>query len=152
MATLNSAKRNTSGQFDSAEKRFVRVIDFVLDLSSDATMTTITDDISLCALPGGTMIHSVELQQLAVGTGTGTLVGRIGTTVATSTLLATAPVGTVTDTVPAALPLNVPLAGAELNVLGATAIRTVGRVRVVVTLTAGDKDPREPGVSTRDAL
>lgn len=152
MATLLSAKRNSSGQLDSGEKRFVRVLDFVVDLSADATMGTATDDISLCALPAGTMVHSVELQQLAVGTGTGTLVGRIGATTATSTLLATAPVGTVTDTVPAVLPLNVPLAGAELNVLGATAVRTTGRVRVIVSLTEGDKAPREAVVVARDVI
>lgn len=152
MATLISAKRNATGQMDAAEKRFVRVIDVVLDLSADATMGTATDDISLITLPGGTVVHSVTLQQVAVGTGTGTLVGRVGTTTATATLLATDPVGTVTATVPAVLPLTVPLAGAELNVLGATAVRTTGRVRVIVTLVEGDKSPREPAIAIRDAI
>lgn len=152
MASLLSAKRNTTLQYDSGEKRFVRIIDFLVDFANDFTMGTATDDISLCTFDQGTMIHSVELQQVVVGTGTGTVVARVGATVASSTLLATAPVGTVTDTVPAVLPLNVPLAGAELTLLGATAVRTVGKIRVIVTLVAGDKSPRDPGVVTRDAL
>lgn len=152
MASLLSTKRNTSLHYDSGEKRFVRVIDFLVDFANDFTMTTATDDISLCTFAQGTMIHSVELQQVSVGTGAGTVVARVGATVATSTLLATAPVGTVTDTVPAVLPLNVPLATAELTLLGATAVRTSGKIRVIVTLVAGDKTPRETVTVTRDAL
>lgn len=152
MATLNSAKRNTSGQLDSGEKRFARVIDTVINMAADATMGTMADDINLITLPAGATVLAVTLQQLTVGTGVGTLVGRIGATTATGTLASTAPVGTVTATVPAALPLTVPLGGAELNVLGATAVRTDGKVRVVVTIVEGDAAPRETSVAARDAI
>jgi len=152
MATLNSAKRNTSGQFDSAEKRFARVIDMVVDLSADATMGTATDDISLITLPAGTMVLSLTLQQVAVGTGTGTLVGRIGTATVTATLASTAAVGTLAAPASASLPLVVPVGGLELNVLGATAVRTDGRVRVVAVIVEGDKTPREPITVLRDAI
>lgn len=152
MTTLNSAKRNTSGVFDAAEKRFSRVIDVTLDLSVDATMGTATDDIQLVTLPAGTMVQSATIQQVAVGTGTGTLALRVGTTAVTATLASTAAVGTVAATVPAALPLVVPVGGLELNVLGATAVRTDGRIRVIVILVEGDKSPREPITVLRDAI
>lgn len=152
MATLSSAKRNTSGHYDSAEKRFSRVIDFDLNLAVDVTMGTATDDINLCTLPAGTMVQSATIQQVAVGTGTGTLALRVGTTAVTATLASTAAVSTVAATVPAALPLVVPAGGLELNLLGATAVRTDGKVRVIVVLVEGDKTPREQTTVARDAL
>lgn len=152
MATLNSAKRNTSGMLDAGEKRFARVIDMVVDLSADATMGTATDDINLITLPAGATVLAVTLQQVTAGTGTGTLVGRVGATTLTGTLASTAPIGTVTTTIPAALPLTVPLAGAELNVLGATATRLDGKIRVVLTVLEGDASPKQATVVTRDAI
>ena len=152
MATLNSAKRNTSGQLEAGYKSFPRVLDFILDLSTDATMTTATDDINLATLPGGATVLSVTVQQITAGTGTGTLVGRVGTTTVTGTLASTAAAGTVSATVPAALPVVVPAAGAELNVLGATATRTDGRIRVTAVIVEGDRSPRVPGLTARDAL
>lgn len=152
MATLNSAKRNTSGLLENGNKIYARSLDFVVDLSADATMGTATDDINLATLPAGTVVLSVEVQQLTAGTGTGTLVGRVGTTTATSTLASTATAGTWAAPLPAALPLVVPAAGAELNLLGATAVRTDGKVRVVVVVVEGDKAPREAAIATRDAI
>jgi len=152
MASYNSAKRNTSGVFDAAEKRFSRVIDMTLDLATDVTMTTATDDISLMTLPAGTMVQSVTLQQVVVGTGTGTLVGRVGTTAVTGTLASTAAVSTLAATVPAALPLVVPVGGLEINVLGATATRLDGRIRVIAVIVEGDKSPREPITVLRDVI
>ena len=152
MATLNSAKRNVTGQMDSGASTQARVLDFVLDLSTDATMGTATDDINLATLAPGTLVLALTVQQVSVGTGTGTLVGRVGATTATGTLASTAAVGTVAATVPAALPLVVPAAGAELNVLGATAVRTDGKVRVVAVVVEGDRTPREASVAPRDAL
>jgi len=152
MATLTSAKRNTSGQLDNGDKRYARVIDTILDLSADATMGTATDDISLMTLAGGTMVLSLTVQQLVAGTGTGTLVGRVGSVTLTGTLASTDAVGTVSATVPAALPYTVPAAGAELNVLGATAVRTTGKVRVVAVVVEGDKSPRDPYVVARDVI
>ena len=152
MATLNSAKRNTSGYLDAGEKRYARVLDFVLDLSADATMTTATDDINLATLPAGTVVLSLELQQLTAGTGTGTLVGRVGSTTVTGTLASTASAGTWAAPLPAALPAVVASGGAELNVLGATATRLDGKIRGVAVVVEGDRAPREAVVVTRDVI
>lgn len=152
MATLSSAKRKTNGQLDGGYKSFARVLDFNLDLASDVTMGTATDDINLATLPGGAVVLAVTVQQVGVGTGSGTLAARVGTTAVTATLASTAAVGTVAATVPAAIPLVVPAAGAELNLLGATAVRTDGKVRVVVTLVEGDRAPRLPVTTARDTL
>jgi len=86
MATLNSAKRNTSGLLEAGYNRTARVLDFILDLAADATMGTATDDINLATLPGGSVVLAVTVQQLEAGTGSGTLVGRVGSTTATGTL------------------------------------------------------------------
>lgn len=152
MATLNSAKRNTSGLLEAGYNRTARVLDFVLDLAADATMGTATDDINLATLPGGSVVLAVTVQQLEAGTGTGTLVGRVGSVTATGTLASTDAAGTVAATVPAAIPLVVPAAGAELNVLGATAVRTTGKVRVVAVVVEGDRSPRQPEIADRDTL
>lgn len=152
MATLNSAKRNTSGLLEAGMVRPARVIDFVLDLASDVTMGTATDDINIATLPGGSVVLAVTVQQLSAGTGSGTLVGRVGSTTVTGTLASTADAGTVAATVPATIPLVVPAAGAELNLLGATAVRTDGKVRVVVVVAEGDRSPRQPEIADRDTL
>lgn len=152
MPTLNSAKRNTSGQLEAGYKSFPRVLDFILDLAVDTTMGTATDDINLATIPGGATVLSVTVQQLETGTGTGTLVGRVGATTVTGTLASTAAAGVVTATVPAALPLVVPAAGAELNVLGATAVRTTGKIRVTAVVVEGDRSPRQAVTTDRDAL
>ena len=152
MATLNSAKRNTSGLLEAGYNRTARVLDFVLDLAADATMGTATDDINLATLPGGSVVLAVTVQQLEAGTGTGTLVGRVGSVTATGTLASTDAAGTVAATVPAAIPLVVPAAGAELNVLGATAVRTTGKVRVVAVVVEGDRSPRVAEIADRDTL
>lgn len=152
MATLNSSKRVTSGLLEAGYKSFVRVLDFTVDLASDVTMTTATDDINLATLPGGAVVVALSVQQVTAGTGSGTLVGRVGTTTATATLASTAAVGTVAATVPAAIPLVVPVAGAELNLLGATATRLDGVVRVIAVIVEGDRSPRVPELAARDAL
>lgn len=152
MPTLNSAKRNTSGLLEAGYNRTARVLDFVLDLAVDATMGTATDDINLATLPGGSVVLAVTVQQLEAGTGSGTLVGRVGSTTVTGTLGSEAAVGTVAATVPAAIPLLVPAAGAELNVLGATAVRTTGKVRVVAVVVEGDRSPRQAEIADRDTL
>lgn len=152
MATLNSAKRNTSGLLEAGMVRPARVIDFVLDLASDVTMGTATDDINIATLPGGSVVLAVTVQQLEAGTGSGTLVARVGSTTVTGTLASTATAGTVAATVPAAIPAVVPAAGAELNLLGATAVRTDGKVRVVVVVAEGDRSPRQPEIADRDTL
>lgn len=152
MTTLNSAKRNTSGLLEAGFNRTARVLDFVLDLGADVTMGTATDDINLATLPGGSVVLAVTVQQLSAGVGAGTLVGRVGSTTVTGTLASEAAVGTVAATVPAAIPLVVPAAGAELNLLGASAVRTAGKVRVVAVIVEGDRSPREPEIVDRDTL
>jgi hypothetical protein len=152
MATLNSTKRNTSGQLDGGYKSMVRAIDYVVNLAADVTMGTATDDIQLATLPGGAVVVGIVLQQVTAGTGSGTLVARVGATTVSATLASTAAVGTVAATVPAALPLIVPVAGAELNLLGATAVRTDGKVRVTVLVAEGDRAPREAAVAARNTI
>lgn len=152
MATLNSAKRNTSGLLEAGYNRNARVIDVVLDLAADVTMGTATDDINLITLPGGSLVIAATVQQLEAGVGSGTLVARVGSTTVTGTLGSEAAVGTVAATVPAAIPLVVPAAGAELNLLGATAVRTAGKVRVVAVVVEGDRSPRQAEVVDRDTL
>jgi hypothetical protein len=151
MATLPSAKRNTTGFIDSGYKSFVRTIDFIVDLSKDVTMANATDDIQLATLPGGTTVVAAGIQQVVAGTGSGTLALRVGTTAVTGTLQADAAVGTWGANLPAATPLVVAAAGAELNLLGATATRLVGKVRVTLTVVEGDRSPREATVAQRDA-
>ena len=150
MTSLNSAKRNVSGHLDAGDKMFVRVVDFDLDLSADATMGTATDNINLATLPGGAVVLSVSLQQVVVGTGTGTLVPRVGATTVGATLASTDAVGTVSAPTAASFPMVVPAAGAELNVLGATAVRTDGKVRVVAVIVEGDRSPRISTTAQRD--
>lgn len=155
MPTYANKGRVTNGALDAGYNAYVRVLDFVVNLAAidgvSTVMTTATDDIQLATLPAGTMIVGMTVQQIGVGTGSGTLVGRIGTTALTATLASTAAVGTVAATLPAAVPMVVPAGGAELNLLGATAVRTDGSVRVIVTIVEGDRVPRVPVVAPRDA-
>ena len=152
MPTINSVKRITNGLLDSGYKSYARVLDFTFNFAVDGTMTTATDDINLATLPAGAVILAASVQQLSVGTGTGTVVVRAGATNLTGTLASTAAVGTVAATVPAAIPMIVPAGGAELNLLGATATRLDGEVRVVVVIAEGDRSPREPETVDRDTL
>jgi len=152
MATLNSAKRVTNGLLEGGYKSFPRVLDFNLDLASDVTMGTATDVINLGTLPGGTVVVAVSVQQVEVGTGTGTLVASVGATVVTGTLASTAAVGTVAATVPADIPLIVAAAGAELTLTGATATRLDGKVRVIALVVEGDRSPREAVEVDRDVI
>ncbi len=56
----------------------VRVIDVNVRLGTDVTMGTATDDIVVADLPAGTVVLGVGIEQVAVGTGSGTLVARVG--------------------------------------------------------------------------
>ncbi len=152
MATISSAKRNTSGEVDAGYKAYARVVDHVADFATDFTMGTATDDINLMTLPEGATVLSVAVQQLAVGTGTGTVVARVGATTLTGTLASTAAVGTLAAPLPAALPFIVPAGGAELQLLGATATRVDGKARVIVTIVEGDRSPRQAVVVARDVI
>jgi len=150
MAALNSAKRVTNGLMDGGFKSTVRVLDFPLNLASDVTMGTATDTINLGTLPGGLYVVGGSIQQVTAGTGTGTLVLSIGATTISGTLASTATAGTFAATVPAAIPLVVPAAGAEIVLTGATAIRTDGVVKVTLMVAEGDRTPDVPTVAARD--
>lgn len=150
MATLNSPFRKTHGQLDGGYKSLVRVLDFNLDLATDVTMGTATDVINLGTLPFGAQVISAAIQQVQVGTGTGTLTLRSGTTALTGALTSTDPVDTFAANLPAATPRTVPLATEELNLLGATAVRNDGKIRVIVAIVEGDRTPIRPGLAGRD--
>lgn len=152
MANIDSAKRNSSLHLAAGHNANVRVLDFIVDFSKDFTMANATDDIDLVALPGGAVVVALTVQQVTAGTGTGTVVARVGSTTVSATLASTATAGTVAATVPAAIPAVVPAAGAELNLLGATAIRTDGKIRVVAVVVGGDREPREATTVKRDAI
>lgn len=151
MATLNSAKRNTSGVFDGGDMKFARAVDFYFDFSADATMGTATDVINLATFPAGTVVLAVDVEQVTAGTGTGTVVGRVGTTTMTGTLASTAAAAVRATTTPATIPYIVPAAGEELNLLGATAVRTDGKVKVTAIVIEAAKVPVTPAIVTRDA-
>lgn len=131
-----------------AEARF---INFVLDLSKDVTMGTATDEIVLGKLPKGTQVLSAAIEQLEVGTGTGTLVARVGTTAVTDTLAANAAQGTVVGPVAAAMPLAAVNDTTMVNLLGAVAARTTGKIRVSVLVMEAFKIG-VPHLAPRDKL
>lgn len=152
MATLTYPRYKANGHLDAGYKGLVRVLDFVVDMSKDVTMGTATDVINLAKIPNGAVVMAASVQQVVAGTGTGTLVARVGTTALSSTLVATAPEGTIAGALPAALPAVVAVGGEDLNLLGATAARTTGVIRVIVVLVEGDREPRAPGLAARDQL
>jgi len=152
MATISSAKRNVSGEIDAGSKAYARVLDFVVDFSTDFTMGTATDDINLATLPEGAVVIAASVQQVTAGTGSGTVLARVGATALTATLASTAAAGVLAATVPAAIPMVVPAGGAELQLLGATAVRTDGKARVILVVVEGDRSPRQPIVAARDAI
>lgn len=124
-----------------------RTISTIVNLASDATMTTATDDITVATLPKGTVVLAAGIEQVTVGTGTGTLVARVGSTTMSGTLASTASVGTFTanaSQVPVIL-----TADTGLNVLGATAVRTDGKIRVWAVVVEGF-EPAYPVVAQRD--
>lgn len=151
MPTLNSPRRVTNGLLDAGYKSFPRVLDFIVDFATDVTMTTATDDINLGTLPGNCIVLAMSVQQVVAGTGAGTVVGRIGTTTATATLASTAAVSTAPPVLVDIFPRIVPAAGEELNILGATATRLDGRVRVIAVVVEGDRTPRQASRVLRDA-
>jgi len=152
MANIDSAKHNGTLHFAAGHNANVRVLDFIVDFAKDFTMANATDDIDLVTLPGGAVVVGLTVQQLVAGTGTGTVFARVGTTTLSATLASTATAGTVAASVPAAIPAVVPAAGAELNLLGATAVRTDGKLRVIAVVVEGGREPREATTVKRDAI
>ena len=152
MATLQYPRKNISA-LATPPVAGARVIDVVVDLTKDVTMGTATDDIVVADLPGGTIVIAAGIEQVTAGSaGQGTLAPRVGATAVGGTLASDAAVGTLTTTTPAAIPAVVPLAGATLNVLGATAARITGKIRVFALVVEGTKSPAEASAASRDQL
>ncbi len=151
MANLPIPIRKTHGMLDAGYVAPVRMLDFVIDLTKDVTMTTATDVIQMATLQAGTMIVGGTVEQVIVGTGTGTLQLRVGATAVNAPLTSTDPVGTRAATIPAAIHLVVPLAGAELELVGTLAARTTGVIRVVVAVVEGYRHPNTSRSVGRDA-
>lgn len=149
MATLQFPRKGTGGLAAPMISE-ARVIDVTVDLANDVTMGTATDDIVVADLPGGTVVIAAGIEQLVVGTGNGTLVTRVGTTSVSGTLASTVAAGTITTATAANVPAVVPLAGATLNVLGATAVRTNGKIRVWAVVVEGTKSPATASAVVRD--
>lgn len=150
MATYNISRYKANGMLDGGYKALVRTLDFVIDMSKDVTMTTATDVINIARLPAGAVVVAATVQQVVPGTGTGTLEARVGTTSVSGTLGSAIAAGTISGSLPSALPIVVPVAGAELNLLGATAVRTTGTIRVSVVIVEADREPRAPAIASRD--
>jgi len=129
----------------------VRVIDVNVRMGTDVVMGTATDDIVVADLPAGTVVLSAGIEQVTAGTGSGTLIARVGTTAASATLASTAAVGTLSATVASYIPVVVPAAGATLNVLGATAVRNDGEIRVWAVVAQAARLPNKPISAARDA-
>ena len=148
MATLNIARYNSTRHLDAGYKSSPRVLDFVIDLTKDVTMGTATDVINVATLAKGTIVLAAGVEQIVAGTGTGTLVARVGTTSTSAVLTSTDAAGTV----PAGAAINPIILGADtqLNLLGATAVRTDGIVRVFAVVVEGTRSPARATSAARD--
>lgn len=139
MATLQFPRKGVA-RLGAAPIASVRVIDVEVNLASDVTMGTATDDIIVADIPAGSIVLAASIEQVVVGTGSGTLVARIGSTTASATLASTAAVGTVAAA--AAINTVVTTAASTIGVLGATAVRTDGVIRVFALIVEGLKPAR----------
>ena len=95
MATIQFVNKGQGG-LAASPIATTRVIEAIVNLPTDATMTTATDDIVVVDLPAGTVVVAAGIEQLTVGTGSGTLAARVGTVAMSTTLASTADVGTIT--------------------------------------------------------
>lgn len=148
MATLEIPRKGTSA-LSAAPVAGARMIDVVVNLATDVTMGTATDVINVATLAKGTIVLAAGVEQIVAGTGTGTLVARVGTTSTSAVLTSTDAAGTV----PAGAAINPIILGADtqLNLLGATAVRTDGIVRVFAVVVEGTRSPARATSAARDA-
>jgi hypothetical protein len=151
MATIQFPRKGV-GALAAAPIAGARVIDIVVDLANDVTMAGATDDIVVADLPAGTVVIAAGIEQIVAGLGSGTLVARVGGDEVGTTLVATAAAGTITGADPEELPIIVPAAGATLNVLGATAVRVTGKIRVFAIVVEGTLKPAVAEAAARDVL
>jgi hypothetical protein len=150
MPTIQFPRKGT-GRLGAAPIAGARVIDVTVNLAADVTMGTATDDIVVADLPAGTVVLAAGIEQITAGSaGQGTLAPRVGTTAVGGTLASDAVRGTLTTATAANLPVVVPAAGATLNVLGATAARTTGAIRVFAVVLEGTMIPNTATAVVRD--
>jgi hypothetical protein len=149
MATIQFPRKGT-GALGAAPIAGARVIDVTIDLANDVTMGTATDDIVVADLPAGTVVLAAGIEQIVAGAAGGTLAPRVGATAVGGTLASDAAVGTLTTATAANVPAVVPAAGATLNVLGATAARVTGKIRVFAVVVEGTKNPNTATAVVRD--
>jgi hypothetical protein len=149
MATIQFPRKG-SGGLAAAPVAGARLIDVTVDMAKDVTMANATDDIVVADLPRGTVVIAAGIEQIVAGAAGGTLAPRVGTTAVGGTLASDAAVGTVTTATAANLPAVVPAAGATLNVLGASAVRVTGKIRVWAIVVEGTKSPATASAAVRD--
>lgn len=153
MATLTPSFYNDTGLLETTQIASARRVDFTIDFSKFEYAAE--DTINIARLPEGVIVLGATVQQVVPGaTGqTGTLVARAGTTAVTAALAGTATAGTVTASVPGAMPHVVPAGGEELNLLANDGTeRDTGVVRVVLVLMEGDRPDRQLLAAQRDQI
>lgn len=152
MANVPSRKRQTTGLVSKGHNVPVRLITFDVDFADDFTMANATDVIQLGTLPAGTLVVAGWIKQVEAGTGSGTLTLRLndGTPAAlTGTFASTAAAGTVgVSTLAAPYVCD---AVTEVDMLGATAVRTDGKAQVCLAVVEGFA-PTFPAGADRDYL
>lgn len=149
MATLQFPRKGVA-ILESGNISNPRLIDVVVDLGKDVTMVSATDDIVIADLPAGTVVLAAGIEQLVASAAGSTLAARVGSTAVSGTLASDAAVGTITGATAANVPAVVPLAGATLNILNASAERNTGSVRVWAIVSEGTRSPKRATAAVRD--
>lgn len=150
MAALKTLKYNDTGHLETGNLARVRMIDFVVDLSKDVTMTTATDTAAVAMLPKGTIVLAAGIEQVVAGSAGNTLVAQVGSTTMSGTLASDAVAGTYTAhaDVSGGAPMIL-TADQDLRVLSATAARVTGIIRIFAHIIEGSA-PSYPKVAARD--
>lgn len=144
--------RNTLNVTPAGRGENVQLAVFTVDFDAgDVTMANATDVIRFGTFPAGTLILAGVIEQLTVGTGSGTLVLSAGGVTLSGTLASTAAAGTITQVadVSGGAPRVLATAG-EVALTGATAVRNDGALRAMIWHVAPPK-AKATEVS-RDAL
>ena len=149
MATLQFPRKGVA-RLGASAIAGVRVIDVEVNLARDVTMGTATDDIIVADIPAGAIVIAASIEQVVVGTGTGTLVARVGGTTMSATLASTAAAGTIAAG--AAVNPVIASAATTIGVLGATAVRTDGVIRVFAVVAEGLRPARAVGAARDTSL
>ena len=151
MAALLISKYNNSNRPEVGNLANCRMIDFVVDLSKDVTMTTATDTAAVASLPAGTWVLAGGIEQVVAGSAGNTLVAQIGSVTLSGTLASDAVAGTYTANADVSGGTPVLLtAQTDLRVLSATAARVTGIIRVFALVIEASA-VTIPGIAQRDA-